>query len=93
MGAGTADPADRRIERDAAGMPVGALQEGAMRLVEAVIPQPTMEQRISAILESQRYLHELGITAWQEAIVGDYPGIPDCYEAYVLVLRYRKPAS
>ncbi len=82
IGAGTADPADGRIERDAAGMPVGALQEGAMRLVEAVIPQPTMEQRISGVLEGQRYLHELGITAWQEAIVGDYPGIPDCYEAY-----------
>ena len=79
--AATPDPADGRIERDAAGMPVGVLQEGAMRLVEAVIPQPTTEQRISGVLEGQRYLHELGITGWQEAIVGDYPGIPDCYEA------------
>jgi predicted amidohydrolase YtcJ len=80
--AATPDPPDGRIERDAAGRPVGSLQEGAMRLVEAVIPQPTLQQRISGILEGQRYLHELGIIGWQEAIVGDYPGVPDCYEAY-----------
>jgi predicted amidohydrolase YtcJ len=80
--ADTPDPADGRIERDSAGRPVGALQEGAMRLVEAVIPAPTLRQRIDGVLEGQRFLHELGITAWQEAIVGDYPGVPDCYEAY-----------
>ncbi len=80
--AGTPDPPDGRIERDSAGRPVGALQEGAMRLVEAVIPAPTLQQRIDGVLEGQRFLHELGITAWQEAIVGDYPGVPDCYEAY-----------
>jgi predicted amidohydrolase YtcJ len=80
--AGTPDPPDGRIERDSAGRPVGALQEGAMRLVQAVIPAPTLQQRIDGVLEGQRYLHELGITAWQEAIVGDYPGVPDCYEAY-----------
>ena len=80
--AGTPDPPDGRIERDSAGHPVGALQEGAMRLVEAVIPAPTLQQRIDGVLEGQRYLHELGITAWQEAIVGDYPGVPDCFEAY-----------
>jgi predicted amidohydrolase YtcJ len=80
--AGTPDPPDGRIERDSAGRPVGALQEGAMGLVEAVIPAPTVQQRIDGVLEGQRFLHELGITAWQEAIVGDYPGVPDCYEAY-----------
>ncbi|HSR84230.1 MAG TPA: amidohydrolase [Streptosporangiaceae bacterium] len=80
--AGTPDPPDGRIERDSLGRPVGALQEGAMRLVEAVIPAPTLQQRIDGVLEGQRFLHELGITAWQEAIVGDYPGVPDCYAAY-----------
>ena len=79
---GTPDPPDGRIERDGAGQPVGALQEGAMRLVESVIPPPTLQQRIDGVLEGQRYLHELGITGWQEAIVGDYPGVPDCYQAY-----------
>jgi predicted amidohydrolase YtcJ len=80
--ADTPDPPDGRIERDSAGRPVGALQEGAMRLVQAVIPAPTLRQRIDGVLAGQRFLHELGITAWQEAIVGDYPGVPDCYEAY-----------
>jgi predicted amidohydrolase YtcJ len=79
---GTPDPPDGRIERDRAGRPAGALQEGAMRLVESVIPPPTLQQRIDGVLEGQRYLHELGITGWQEAIVGDYPGVPDCYQAY-----------
>jgi predicted amidohydrolase YtcJ len=78
----TPDPPDGRIERDRAGWPVGALQEGAMRLVESVIPAPTLQQRVDGVLEGQRYLHELGITGWQEAIVGDYPGVPDCYQAY-----------
>jgi predicted amidohydrolase YtcJ len=80
--ADTPDPVDGRIERDRAGRPIGALQEGAMRLVQAVIPAPTLEQRIDGVLEGQRFLHEFGITAWQEAIVGDYPGVPDCYAAY-----------
>ncbi|HYK28593.1 MAG TPA: amidohydrolase [Streptosporangiaceae bacterium] len=78
----TPDPPDGRIERDEAGHPVGTLQEGAMRLVEAVISAPTLDQRIDGVLEGQRYLHGMGITAWQEAIVGEYPGVPDCYEAY-----------
>jgi predicted amidohydrolase YtcJ len=79
---GTPDPPDGRIERDRVGRPVGALQEGAMRLVESVIPSPTLQQRVDGLLEGQRYLHELGITGWQEAIVGGYPGVPDCYQAY-----------
>jgi predicted amidohydrolase YtcJ len=82
ISAETADPVDGRIERDDNSAPVGVLQEGAMRLIEAVIPQPAAGQRIKGVLEGQRYLHELGITGWQEAIVGDYPGVPDCYEAY-----------
>src|SRR5258708_32631029 len=79
---GTPDPPDGRIEGDRAGRRVGALQEGAMRVVESGIPPPTLQQRVDGVLEGQRYLHELGITGWQEAIVGDYPGVPDCYQAY-----------
>ena len=33
--------------------------------------------------KAQRYLHALGITGWQEAIVGDYAVIPDCFDAYL----------
>src|SRR5262249_35960039 len=38
--ASTPDPADGRIERDAHGEPSGTLQEGAMGLVERVVPRP-----------------------------------------------------
>jgi predicted amidohydrolase YtcJ len=78
----TPDPPDGRIERDEKGEPCGTLQEGAMRLVQRIAPAPTTEDFIAGILAGQRYLHSLGITAWQEAIVGNYPGVPDCFEAY-----------
>jgi predicted amidohydrolase YtcJ len=65
----TPDPPDGRIERDAAGEPVGALQEGAMALLDAVLPAITDEQLLEALLAAQRYLHGLGITGWQDAKV------------------------
>lgn len=83
IGARTPDPADGRIERDAAGEPAGTLQEGAMNLVERFVPPPGLDEQIAGILEGQRYLHSLGVTSWQEAIVGDYAVTPDCYRAYL----------
>jgi predicted amidohydrolase YtcJ len=81
--AATPDPADGRIERDARGEPSGALQEGAMNLVERAVPRPGLDEQVAGICEGQRYLHALGITAWQEAIVGDYAVVPDCFGAYL----------
>ena len=81
--AGTPDPADGRIEREPDGTPSGTLQEGAMGLVERVIPRPGVEEQVAGITEAQRYLHALGITGWQEAIVGDYAVVPDCFDAYL----------
>ena len=66
----TPDPADGRIERDSGGHPTGALHEGAMDLVAAVLPPTSAAELRSGILTGQRYLHSLGITAWQDAIVG-----------------------
>ena len=83
VGASTPDPADGRIERDASGEPSGTLQEGAMGLVERVVPRPGLDEQVDGIGEAQRYLHALGITGWQEAIVGDYAVVPDCFEAYL----------
>jgi predicted amidohydrolase YtcJ len=54
-----------------------------MGLVERVVPRPGVEEQVAGIAEGQRYLHSLGITGWQEAIVGDYAVIPDCFDAYV----------
>ncbi len=67
----TPDPEDGRIERDARGEPTGALHEGAMDLVGRHAPPPTAEETYEGLMRGQRYLHSLGITAWQDAIVGD----------------------
>lgn len=72
----TPDPADGRIERDADGHPTGTLHEGAMELVRHRLPATTLDELTAAVLEGQRYLHSYGITAWQDAIVGDY-GVGD----------------
>src|SRR5215475_6785737 len=81
--AGTKDPADGWIEREPGGTPAGTLQEGAMGLVERIIPRPQVDEQVDGIVEAQRYLHSLGITGWQEAIVGDYAVVPDCFDAYL----------
>jgi len=78
----TPDPPDGRIERTASGEPQGTLHEGAMNLVQRVAPAVTLAEQVAGILEGQRYLHSLGITAWQEAIVGEYAVVPDCFDAY-----------
>ncbi len=75
----TPDPRDGRIERDELGEPSGTLHEGAQSLVEDHAPEPTGEEWEQGLLEAQRYLHALGITAWQDAIVGgSYPTL-DAY--------------
>jgi predicted amidohydrolase YtcJ len=63
------DPADGRIERDAAGEPSGMLHEGAMALVERHIPPSSPAERLAGLLQGQRHLHALGITGWQDAMV------------------------
>jgi hypothetical protein len=65
----TLDPPDGRIERNADGEPQGTLHEGASELVGRLVPEPTDEQLLEGLLEGQAYLHSLGITAWQDAIV------------------------
>jgi predicted amidohydrolase YtcJ len=85
--AATPDPPDGRIERGAAGEPGGTLHEGAMNLVQRLVPAPGLEEQVAGIVAGQRYLHSLGITAWQEAIVGDYAVVPDCFDAYREVAR------
>jgi hypothetical protein len=60
--ADTPDPADGRIERDAAGRPTGLLHEGAMHLVDRYLPEPSQAEQIDALLTAQRHLHSLGVT-------------------------------
>jgi len=66
----TPDPADGRIERDAQGEPSGTLHEGAGDLVSVHAPEPSADELAEGLRKGQAYLHSLGITAWQDAIVG-----------------------
>ncbi|MEI3846240.1 MULTISPECIES: amidohydrolase [unclassified Microbacterium] len=79
----TPDPADGRIERDADGTPSGTLHEGAMALVNRLLPEEPLERLTDALLLGQRYLHSFGITAWQDAIVGSYGDAGDPGPAYL----------
>lgn len=79
----TPDPADGRIERDADGRPSGTLHEGAMALVNRLLPEEPLERLTEALLAGQRYLHSFGITAWQDAIVGSYGDAGDPAPAYL----------
>ncbi|MER3389778.1 MAG: amidohydrolase [Microcella sp.] len=85
--ASTPDPADGRIERDAEGRATGTLHEGATRLVSAFTPPTTTEDERAALLEAQRYLHSVGVTGWQDAIVGSYFGASDTALIYAGALE------
>jgi hypothetical protein len=65
----TPDPYDGRIERDPDGSASGSLHDGAMDLVERHAPPATLAEISAGLRAGQRYLHALGITAWQDAIV------------------------
>jgi predicted amidohydrolase YtcJ len=71
ISAGTPDPPGGVIVRDADGSPSGTLREGAMSMVEQLIPPPSAEEHIEALASVQRRLHALGITGWQDASVYD----------------------
>lgn len=65
----TPEPPLGRIERHPDGSPSGMLQENAMDLVVGLMPRFSEEELQLGLGEAQRYLHSLGITAWQDAIV------------------------
>jgi predicted amidohydrolase YtcJ len=79
----TLDPVDGRIERDADGVPVGMLQEGAMQLVMRLLPPVTDEDRYLGLLAGQEYYLSLGITGWQDAVIGSGFGESDVTGAYL----------
>ncbi|MEU5039888.1 amidohydrolase [Streptomyces griseorubiginosus] len=82
----TPDPADGRIERDADGNPTGMLQEGAVHLVGKLVPDPSPEDQLAALLRAQAVLHSYGVTAWQDAIVGAYANMADPAPSYLAAL-------
>jgi hypothetical protein len=78
----TPDPVDGHIVRDDAGRPTGNLHEGATQLVARVIPADMVDDQVEGLLVAQEYLHSLGITGWQDAIVGAHSGFADSSGAY-----------
>ena len=80
----TRDPDDGRIERDAGGSPTGTLQEGAMDLVERLLPKESAADLEEGLRLGQGHLHSLGITAWQDAIIE-----PDVEERAYVALASR----
>jgi predicted amidohydrolase YtcJ len=85
--AATPDPADGRIEREPGGEPQGTLHEGAALLVGRLVPGPAPDEQLRGLLLAQQHLHALGVTAWQDAIVGEYLGFPDPLPAYLTAAR------
>jgi predicted amidohydrolase YtcJ len=79
----TADPPDGRIEREPDGSPQGTLHEGAATLAGRLVPVPTLDDRLTGLLLAQQHLHARGITAWQDAIIGEYLGSPDPLPVYL----------
>ncbi|MFD9405861.1 amidohydrolase [Streptomyces sp. NPDC059989] len=83
----TPDPADGRIEREPDGTPAGTLQEGAVELVARHVPLATPEEAYAGLLAAQEHLLSLGVTAWQDAMIGAFPGNPDNFGVYVRAAR------
>ena len=83
----TPDPPHGRFERDADGRPTGTLHEGAMHAVSRHAPSTDPEEYYAALLAGQAYLHSLGVTGWQDAIVGDYAGMDDPGPVYLRAAR------
>ncbi len=67
----TADPAGGTIVRDADGEPTGVLKDTAMRLVQAVIPPPSLRERIAAIRAGLREAARFGVTSFCDMGMSD----------------------
>ncbi|MFE6964918.1 amidohydrolase [Agromyces sp. NPDC057679] len=86
LDATTDDPDDGRIERESDGHPAGTFHEGAAELFASVRPPIDPELVYRGLLRAQEELIALGITGWQDALIGTAAGVPDAYEAYLRAL-------
>lgn len=80
--ASSPDPLGGIIDRDASGALTGLLYESAMQLVSDIIPPVTREQLLRGLVVAQDYMFSLGVTGWQDAIVGDFVPTTDVFELY-----------
>nr|WP_010204212.1 amidohydrolase [Salinibacterium sp. PAMC 21357] len=83
LDASTPDPADGRIEREADGYPAGTFHEGAGNSFISVVPEVDDDLAYAGLLRAQDELLKLGITGWQDAMIGDkVPTLPSNLPAY-----------
>lgn len=75
--ASTLDPPAGRIDRDAAGRPIGTLRESAMALVARLLPETTAEDRAEGLRRALAMANRFGITSLVEASAS-----PAALEAY-----------
>ncbi|MFM9878441.1 MAG: amidohydrolase [Rhodoglobus sp.] len=79
----TPDPSDGRIERERDGFPAGVMHEGAMNLFGTVRPAIDAKTIYDGLLRGQAELFSWGVTAWQDALVGEELGQPDTLDTYI----------
>ena len=79
----TPDPPGGRIERDPDGSPTGMLHEGAMDLVERIVPPDTQADHDAGLRTALEYLHSVGVVGWQDAWVPSHLDAPGVHQAYL----------
>ncbi|HWT33162.1 MAG TPA: amidohydrolase [Microbacterium sp.] len=84
--ASTPDPVDGVIVRDAAGNPTGTFHEGAGDLFAGHRPVPDADLVYRGLLRAQQELTALGITGWQDALIGESAGMANPLDAYLRAL-------
>ena len=67
----SADPPGGSIVRDETGEPTGILKDAAMKLVDAVIPPASIDQRIAAIRAGLREAARFGVTSFCDMGMSD----------------------
>lgn len=76
-------PGYGEIVKDANGRPTGCLKENAQAVVRRLIPPPTREKQLAALIDGQKMAASLGITSIQNA-----SGTPEELGLYEELLRH-----
>lgn len=83
----TPEPAGGRILKDSSGKPSGILLDTARSLIEDLLPQHDADHLFRAMLAAQARLHSVGVTGWQDALVGVCDLGPDVFPVYRELVR------
>ncbi|MEP6923055.1 MAG: amidohydrolase [Pyrinomonadaceae bacterium] len=71
----TKTPAGGEIVRDARGEPTGILKDAAMNFVYAVMPEPSLAEKLAAAGAATDYAASFGVTSVQDMSAGDDVGV------------------